>query len=237
MEPLKLALRLGLWLWLSLIIVGALLWTPLIAGFEGYEGASPQSGRILFFHVPTAVVSFVAFLVAAVWSGLYLWKRRPAADRGALAAVEVGMVFCALATITGAVWAEVQWGAAWTWDPRQTTIALALLFYGAYLTLRDAIEDPETRARIAAAYGALGAIVAPFLFFVLPRLVESKLHNAPGSTEMGPQIRLVFLGSLGAHTALFFWMYDLRRRTLALADRDQRAAADLEPTLEGAAVE
>jgi heme exporter protein C len=238
MEPVKLTLRLALWLWLSAIILGAFLWAPLISGFNGFDGGSPQSGRILFFHVPTAVVSFVAFVVAAVWSLLYLWKRRPAADRGALAAVEVGMVFCALATITGAVWAEVQWGEAWTWDPRQTTIALALLFYGAYLTLRDAIEDPETRARISAAYGALGAIVAPFLFFVLPRLVESKLHNAPGSTSMGPRILVIFLGSLIGHTALFFWMYDLRRRTLALAARRELApAVDLEPTLEGANVE
>lgn len=226
MEPLKLTLRWLLWLWITAATLGAFFWAPPMAGFAGFDGASPQTGRILFFHVPTAVVSFVAFIVAAFWSFLYLWKRRMDADRAAVSAVEVGMVFCVLATVTGAVWAEVQWGEAWTWDPRQTAIALALLFYGAYLSLRGAIEDPETRARICAAYGALGAIVAPFLFFVLPRLVESRLHNAPGSTQMGPKILVVFLASLGAYTALFFWMQNLRRRVYVLEDRNRVALND-----------
>lgn len=226
MESLKPTLRWLLWLWLSAVIWAALFWAPLIQGFNGLEGDNPQSGRILFFHVPVAVVSFVAFMTAGFWSVRYLWKRTPAADRAAFAAVESGVVFCVLAIITGAVWAKVQWGAAWTWDPRQTTIALALLFYGAYLTLRDAIEDPETKARISAAYGALGIIVAPFLFFVLPRMVESQLHNAPGSTRMSPRILVVFLASIAGFTALFFWIHRLRCRALALAAGHQAEAAD-----------
>lgn len=226
MTSMQKTLRWLLWLWLSAVIWAAFLWAPPMAGFAGLDGESPQTGRILFFHVPVAVVSFVAFIVAAAWSILYLWKRDPAADRAAFAAVEAGVVFCVLAIITGAVWAEVQWGEAWTWDPRQTTIALALLFYGAYLTLRDTIEDPETRARISAAYGALGAIVAPFLFFVLPRMVESRLHNAPGSTKMGSTVLPVFLASLAGHVALFFWIHNLRRRSLAIATRDQAVALD-----------
>ena len=66
--------------------------------------------------------------------------------------------------------------------------------------------------------GALGAIVAPFLFFVLPRLIESRLHNAPGSTEMGPRILVVFLASIAGFTALFFWMQNLRRSLLILSE-------------------
>ncbi len=222
----KTTLRWLLWLWLATVIWAAFFWAPLIAGFNGFHGDSPQSGRILFFHVPVAVVSFVAFMTAGFWSVRYLWRRTDAADRAAFAAVESGVVFCLLAIITGAVWAKVQWGAAWTWDPRQTTIALALLFYGAYLTLRDAIEDPEAKARIAAAYGALGIIVAPFLFFVLPRLVESQLHNAPGSTRMTPRILIVFLSSVAGFTVLFFWIHRLRCRALALAAVADSGVAD-----------
>ena len=219
-------LRWFLWLWLSAVICGALLWAPPMAGFAGLDGESPQTGRILFFHVPVAIVSFVAFIVAAFWSIRYLVKRDLAADRAAAAAVGAGVLFCVLAIVSGAVWAQVQWGAAWTWDPRQTTILLALFFYGAYLTLRDTIEDPEARARLSAAYGALGAIVAPFLFFVLPRMVESKLHNAPGSTRMGSDILLVFLASIAGHVALFFWIHNLRRRSLALASHNRSAELD-----------
>jgi heme exporter protein C len=130
--------------------------------------------------------------------------------------VEVGMVFCVLATITGAVWSKVQWGAYWNWDPRQWSIALALLYYGAYLSLRGAVEDPEVRARLSAVYAVLGFVVAPFLFFVLPRMASFSLHPKPGGAEMDPAIGTVVLTSIAGFTALFFWMASLRRRVLDL---------------------
>lgn len=217
----KKLLRWTLWLWISLVIVAALFWAPLSAGFAGLDGKNPESSRIVFFHVPLAVVSFFAFLTAAIHSVAYLRQRRVESDHAAAAAVEVGMVFCVLATVTGGVWAQVQWGAFWNWDPRQTSIALAILFYGAYLTLRGAIEDPEVRARISAAYAALGFIVAPFLFFILPRMASISLHPKPASAEMDPRIGIVVIGGIIGFTLLFFWMTDLRRRSLALESRNQ----------------
>lgn len=224
MGTLQRSLRFLLWLWLAAVIVAAFYWAPLSQGFAGLDGKSPQTSRIVFFHVPMALTSFVAFLAAAVWSVKYLVKRRRTDDHAGAAAVEVGLLFCLLATVTGAVWSEVQWGAAWNWDPRQTSIALALLFYAAYLTLRGAIEDGETRARISAAYAALGLFVAPFLFFILPRMAAFSLHPTPGSAEMAPRILLVMLASTAGFTALFFWLHTLRRRTLALAARGDEPA-------------
>lgn len=209
-------LRWTLWLWISLVILGALLWAPLAAGFSGLEGNSPQTSRIVFFHVPFSVGSFVGFLAAGFWSVLYLWKRREKDDLAACAAVEVSLVFCALATLTGAMWSRVQWGAYWNWDPRQTSIALALVFYGAYMSLRGAIEDPEVRARIAGAYATLGLVVAPFLFFIMPRMASFSLHPKPAGAEMDARIGTIVVGGILGFTALFFWMQNLRRRTLAL---------------------
>lgn len=205
-----------LWLWISAVIWAALFYAPLSAGFAGLDGTSPQSSRIVFFHVPMAVASFFAFLAAAWWSVRYLMKRDMRYDHAATAAIEVGLVFCVLATVTGGVWAQVQWGAFWNWDPRQTSIALAILFYGAYATLRSAIEDPEVRARISAAYSALGFIVAPFLFFIMPRMASFSLHPKPASAEMAPEIGIVVVAGILGFTALFFWMQNLRCRVLAL---------------------
>lgn len=216
----KNALRWLLWAWLSAVILAAFFWAPLATGFSGLEGNAPQTSRIVFFHVPTAVVSFVAFMAAAVWSLLYLWKRRPVHDRASVAAVEVGMVFCVVATASGAVWSEVQWGAFWNWDPRQTSIVIALLFYGAYLSLRGAVEDPEKRARLSAVYAALGLAVAPFLFFIMPRMATFSLHPKPASAEMSPAIGTVVLASMAGHIALFFWMQNLRQRSLAFEEED-----------------
>ncbi len=205
-----------LWLAISLVIAGAFLYAPPGKGFVG------ESSRILFFHVPMAWVSFVAFLSAGVWSLRYLFgKRLPAHDRAARVAVEQGLLFCVLATLTGAIWSRIEWGAYWNWDPRQTSIVIAMLFYGAYLALRSAVEDPEARARLAGAYASLGIVVAPFLFFILPRLATFSLHpepvvNAAGNVKMDARMaQVLILGSV-AFTALFFWLHRLQCRIDAM---------------------
>lgn len=217
-SPVGQILRWLLWLFFVALILYSFLGAPLSMGFAGREGDAPQSSRIVFYHVPMAVVSFFAFLAAGVRSGLYLFRRRPADDQASQAAVEVGLLFCVLATVTGAVWARVQWGAYWNWDPRQTSIALAILFYGAYLTLRGALEDPEARARISAAYCVLGLVVAPFLYFILPRLAAFSLHPKPAGAEMDRAIGMTVTASIVAHLLLYVWIANVRRRQLALED-------------------
>lgn len=206
-----------LWLALCLVIVAAYTWVPPIKGFIGL------SDRIFYFHVPMAVTSFVAFITAAVYSLRYLVKgRRLADDHAAATAVEIGLVFCLLATVTGAMWARTMWGAYWNWDPRQTSITFALLFYAAYITLRGAILDGETRRRLAAAYATLGLVVAPFLFFVAPRVVESlhpqPLINAQGKLDIDRPMLSVFLGSMVCFILFFFWVHTLARRVRALEE-------------------
>jgi heme exporter protein C len=212
-----------LWLWIAVAIYGAFEYAPLAAQFIG------QSSRILFFHVPMAWTSFVAFIAAGVWSLRYLAGGREARhDRAARAAIEIGLVFGVLATVTGALWARVMWGAYWNWDPRQTSIVLALIFNGAYLALRDSVEDAEKRARLAAAYAVLGLVVTPFFFFVVPRITYS-LHpepvvNSAGKLDMNMRMFQVLLASSAGFTVLFFWIHGLRSRLLALADRAAAAA-------------
>jgi heme exporter protein C len=207
-----------LWLWISAVIVGAFFYAPLAQGFIG------ESSRILFFHVPMAWVSFVAFIAAGVWSLLYLYRgRQPRHDRAGAAAVELGLLFGVLATVTGSLWARIMWNAYWNWDPRQTSIVVALLFYAAYLALRSAVEDTDTRARLSAAYAVLGLAVAPFLFFIMPRIMFS-LHpqsviNAQGKVEVESRMVQVLLAGSAGFTALFFWLHNLRCRIQALSDR------------------
>lgn len=211
-----------LWAWIAAVIWAAFFYAPLAAGFVG------NSSRILFFHVPMAWVSFVAFVAAGAWSVRYLaGARDPGHDRAARVAVELGLVFCILATVTGALWAKVMWGAFWNWDPRQTSIVLTMLFYAAYLALRGAVEEPETQRRLAAAYAVLGLAVSPVLYFILPRLTFS-LHpdtvvNLRAKIEMESRMLQVLVASALAFTVLFFWIHRLQcrleRRAEALAAR------------------
>lgn len=212
-----------LWLWISLVILAAFFYAPGAA--EGFQ--APKSYRILFFHVPMAWASFAGFISAAVSSFLYLRRRDLRHDRSAQVAVELGLLFGVLATVTGAIWARIEWGLYWNWDPRQTSILISLLFYGAYLALRGAVEDPEKRARLAAVYAILGLVVTPYLYWVMPRALDS-LHpepvvNAEGKPEMQSEILQVLLASGVGFMALFFWLHGLQTRIQALAERKSTA--------------
>ena len=212
-----------LWLWMCAVLAAAFLYAPPAAGF-----AAGQSSRILFFHVPMAWVSLLAFVAAAVWSLRYLYRGRdPRHDRAAAVAVQLGLVFGVLATVSGAIWANIEWGTWWNWDPRQTSILLSLLFYAAYLALRSAIEDPQTRGRLSAVYALLGLVVTPFFFFIVPRITFS-LHpepvlNAQGQIEMESRMQQVLYASTIGFTALFFWVHNLQCRLQTLAERRAEA--------------
>lgn len=221
----KTALAWLLWLWITLVIVGAFLYAPPAEGFIG------ESSRILFFHVPMAWVSFIAFMHAGVASIGYLSTRRERLDQSAASAVEIGLVYCILATVTGSMWAKTMWGAFWNWDPRQTTIVMTLVFYAAYLALRGAVQDPERRATLSAAYAILGLVITPFFLFVLPR-IGFTLHpdpvvNTEGTIEMESRMFQVLIASGVGFTALYFWMHNLRRRLRTLEEQES-AEVELE---------
>ena len=210
---------------MAAICWAAFLWARPAQNFVG------ESSRIVFFHVPMAWVSTLAFFLAAWHSAVYLRRRRIENDDAAAGAARLGFVFCVLATVTGSIFARVMWNSYWNWDPRETSIVLLLLVYGAYLGLRGAIEEPERRATLAAAYALIAFATVPFLVFAVPRMYAS-LHpdtvlNARGKVEMSSDIRTVFFLSLAAHTALFFWVYRLDRIVSRLV-RERAAVLDQE---------
>jgi heme exporter protein C len=208
-------------------VVAAFLYAPLAAKLGPYT-------RILYFHVPAAWVSVVAFGAAAWSAARYLATRDPAHDARSAAAGRLGLAFTVLATVTGSIWAKAMWGAFWNWDPRQVSIFFLILIYGAYLTLRAAIADSDRRGRAAAVYALLAFVTVPFLVFVAPRMAAFTLHPEPilnraGSLEMHPRMALVLASSALAHTVLFFWLWRVESRALTAR---RRAGARQEPLKE-----
>lgn len=192
--------------WIAAVVVAAFLFVPPAAGFR-----EPEAARMLFFHVPVAWLSVLGFLTAMANAIRYLRHRRIEDDARAVAAAEMGFLCCVLATLTGALFARIQWGMAWNWDPRETSIFVLLLVYGAYFALRSAVADPERRANLSAVYAILAVPPMLFLTFVLPRVLFS-LHpaNAVASGGMSPEYRLVLFAALFGFTILFVWIYRLR---------------------------
>jgi heme exporter protein C len=132
-------------------------------------------------------------------------------------AAGLGFLFCILATVTGAIWARFTWGSFWNWDPRETSIFVLLLIYGAYFALRSAVEVEEKRAVLSAVYAIIAAATMPFFMFIMPRILSS-LHpepivNAQGKVHMNPTMLVVFLSSLAGFTGFYFWMFSLQVRS------------------------
>jgi heme exporter protein C len=201
-----------LFIWFVIIHIMALVITPTVAGLGEYT-------RIFYFHVPTAWVTVLAFLMAAVYSVLYLKKRREAFDIRAESANQIGIIFCILATITGSVWAKVSWGSFWNWDPRETSIFILLLIYAAYFALRSAIEPPERKAALSAAYSIIAFVTVPFFVFYVPRAFSS-LHpdpiiNKEIKIHMDPIMLITFLSSMTGFTLIFLWLFK-QKVTLSL---------------------
>lgn len=168
-ERLALIAKIGLGLAMSGIIYAMFLVVPQYVGLG-------EAGRIIIVHVPTAWVTSAAFAVSAVFSVLYLRSRSSLYDASAVAAAEVGTLFCIFATVTGAIFAQVVWGTFWNWDPRETSILVLLLIYAAYFALRSSIDDVARKRRLAAVYNIFACVTMPFLLFVAPRIADSTLH-------------------------------------------------------------
>lgn len=201
-------LKILLLAWLSAVILAAFLYAP-------PDRTLGEAGRVIMFHIPVAWVTVLAFLVSCVYSVLFLRRRQLGDDLRAAASAQLGLVFAILATITGSIFARITWGSFWNWDPRETSIFILLLIYGAYFALRSAVEDEDRRARLSAVYAIVAFVTVPFLVFVVPRVYFS-LHpdiiTPTGSIQMGARTLQVFFASLAGFSGLYVWMYKVAVR-------------------------
>ena len=196
---------------LTLVILGLVFFVVPPAEGLGYYV------RLAFFHIPVAWVAVIAFLVSAWQGAKYLRCREIEADAKSAAAAQLGFIFVILATVSGAIFSKLTWGAYWNWDPRQTTIFVLLLIYGAYLTLRAAMPAGHKRAKTAAVYALFSFLTVPFLVFIIPRLYFS-LHPSPVINGTGLAMDSIMLAVLLAAlldvTGIFYWL--LRGQTRKL---------------------
>lgn len=182
-----------------------------------YIPALGDKARVLYYHVPMSWISVVAFFMSMVYAIKYLKTRDPQYDVKQFSAAELGFIFCILATATGSLWAKFNWGSFWNWDPRQTSIFILLLIYGAYFVLRASLDNYEQRARLSSVYAILAFVTVPFFVFIMPRVVDT-LHpdpivNSRGKIDMDPKMLYIFLTSMVGFTFLFLYMFQLKVKT------------------------
>jgi heme exporter protein C len=191
------------------------------------DGRMQQSVRNLFFHVPMWFVMQTLFTVSVIYAILYLRSQKPKHDFYALEFARTGVVFGVLGLITGAIWANYQWGEPWSGDPKQNGAAIALLIYFAYFVLRGSMNDLDKRARISAVYNIFAYAMLFPTIWILPRLTES-LHPGGQGSEGNPGLNpndttasmsmTMWIAVLG-WILLSVWITTLRIRTTILTEK------------------
>jgi heme exporter protein C len=214
-----------------LVVAAVLLLTGIAAAFFLAPVAiDPNTGKelihqkILYFHVPVAETSLIAFIVAAIFGGLFIIKRERKYDFLSLAGVELGYTFAVLVMITGMLWDKTAWNTWWIWEPRLTTYFVLILMYAGYFVLRGAISEESTKARFGAVYSIIAAVNVPLTFFAI-RLIPEDNKVMPlqhpvmfGVTGVGLKGWMLgaFLINMFAMFAFFTALLLVRYRTLLI---------------------
>jgi heme exporter protein C len=205
-------------------LLGGVTLAGLVAGLVMGLGIAPRETtqgnvqRIMYLHVPSVWVAYLAFAVVLVASIVYLVRRAEAADRLAHASAEVGVLFTGLTIATGSIWGKPTWGTWWTWDARLTTVSILFVMFLGYLLLRGMIDDRERGARFAAVLGIVAAFNIPLVHFSV--LWWRTLHQPPSLMKPGPSmpgiIAAALLVNFAAFTLLYVYFVIRRVRVLRL---------------------
>ena len=208
-----------------LVVLG--LMAGLVMGFlvAPRDAAQGNVQRIMYVHVPSVLVAYLAFAVVLIASIVYLTTRREAADRIGHASAEVGVLFTGITIASGAIWGKPTWGTWWTWDARLTSVAVLFVMYLGYLLVRGMVDDRERAARYSAVVGIVAALDVPLVHFSV--YWWRTLHQPPTMLKPGPStmpgvFAAALLVNLVAFTLVYVYLVAKRVRLLR---REEEALA------------
>lgn len=215
--------RFTFWLgWLTVVGIGFLLLLALV--LSPADVNQGESVRIMYAHVPGAWLAYLAFVVTAISSAAYLWKRTRSLtwDRIAGASAEVGVLFMGISLITGSLWGRVTWGTFWTWDARLTTTAFLFVTYVGYLAVRGLGGTHHQRAKRSAVLALLAVLEIPLVHFSVE--LWNSLHQEASVLTRNSDVQMdglmlfsLFFGVV-VFTMMYIWLVLHRQRALALDD-------------------
>ena len=189
--------------------------------------------RLLYLHVPTAWIAYLAFFVTAIASILWLVPRtrRTEWDLLAGASAEVGVIFTGLTLVLGALWGRPVWGVWWEWDARLTTTAILFFLYLGYLALRRTGATADERGKRCAIAALIAFVDVPIVHFSVTWWQTLHQTGTVFNPEMDAEIHgsmaftLVF--SVAAFTLLYAYLVRLRLRVAELEEGLEDRALEL----------
>ena len=203
-----------------LLIVAVVLFAsaPLVVANAPFEQTMGLVQKIFYYHVPSAMLMFVSAFVCGIASALYLFRRSAAADRVAVAAGELVVLFGVIVLVTGPIWARKAWGVWWEWDARLTSSLLLWMIFVAYLLVRR-FGGPGSE-KLAGAMALFGMANVPFVYVSVNywRTLHPKTSVV---MTLAPGMRGAFWFCVAAFAILYFLLLTIRKRL-----EDRQAAVE-----------
>ena len=196
---------------LAVVVALMFMYAPVIIASAPYESTMGLVQKIFYFHVPAWMAMFTAVFVCGIASVVYLFRGKQAADRVAVAAGELTVLFGAIGLVTGPLWARKAWGVWWQWDARLTMALLLELIFVGYLLVRK-YGGPGSD-KLAAAMAIFGMANVPFVYVSVNiwRTIHPLTTVVPTlGTSMGPRALAAFWFSALSFMLLFALLLTLR---------------------------
>ena len=173
--------------------------------------------KIIYLHVPSAMMAINAWIMMLVASLIWLIRRHHISALAAKAAAPVGLTMTLIALLTGAIWGEPMWGTWWAWDPRLTSFLILALFYLGYLALWQAVENPDTAADLTSVLCIVGSVFALLSRYAVNFWNQGLHQGASLSMDAKDHVSDVYyiplLFSIAGFILLFLSLVLLRTRT------------------------
>jgi heme exporter protein C len=182
---------------------------PLMVAWAPYETTMGLVQKIFYYHVPSAMMMFVSAFVCGIASAVFLFRKHSAADRLALAAGELVVVFGMIVLVTGPIWARKAWGVWWQWDARLTSSLLLWMIFVAYLLVRR--YGGHGSEKLVGAMALFGMANVPFVYVSVNywRTLHPKTSVI---MTLAPEMRGAFWFCVLAFAVLYALLLTLRRR-------------------------
>ncbi|SIR05274.1 heme ABC transporter permease [Marinobacterium stanieri] len=150
--------------WFALVaglsLIGGTLWALMFAPADYQQG---NSFRIIYLHVPAAILAQSAYMLMAVAGAIALIWKMKVADMVLKSAAPIGASMAVLALATGAIWGKPTWGSWWVWDARLTSMLILFFLYLGVMALNSAIENESTAAQASAVLSLVGVVNIPII--------------------------------------------------------------------------
>jgi len=196
-----------------LVAIGVLI------AFGPYDQTQGEVSKLLYIHVPTVWVAYLAYSITFIYSLRYLFSKKPTYDQVAASSAKVGFIYTGITLLAGSLWGRFTWGTWWVWgDARLNLTALLLFVYLGYIVSRG--TKPTNRHALAERSGYIGVfgiIQIPIIHFSVlwwrsvhqSATILSQETASTGNPPMSSDILISLLAAVLLFTLYYF--VELRR--------------------------